>query len=104
MANIITGGTYSLPMQTLAFSGGDTLQLCRPNPRRVAVGFYSSSTTMQIYPTNAGVQVSQIKPGLSTKSGIWFLSEDAGPLVQIEWFGYDASASSITIMEIVREG
>ena len=103
MANIITGGTYSLPMQTLSFSGGDTLQLCRPNPRRVAVGFYSSSTTMQIYPTNAGVQVSQIKPGLSTNSGIWFLSEDAGPLVQIEWFGYDASASSITIMEVVRE-
>lgn len=103
MANIITGGVYSLPMQTLAFSGGDTLQLCRPNPRRVAVGFYSSSTTMQIYPTNAGVQVSQIKPGLSTNSGIWFLSEDAGPLVQIEWFGYDASASSITIMEVVRE-
>ena len=104
MANIITGGTYSLPMQTLSFSGGDTLQLCRPNPRRVAVGFYSSSTTMQIYPTNAGVQVSQIKPGLSTNSGIWFLSEDAGPLVQIEWFGYDASASSITILEVVREG
>ena len=104
MANIITGGTYSLPMQTIVFNGGDTLQLCRPNPRRVAVGFYSSSTTMQIYPTNAGVQVSQIKPGLSTNSGIWFLSEDAGPLVQIEWFGYDASASSITIMEVVREG
>jgi len=104
MANIITGGTYSLPMQTIAFAGGDTLQLCRPNPRRVAVGFYSSSATMQIYPTNAGVQVSQIKPGLSTNSGIWFLSEDAGPLVQIEWFGFDASPSSITIMEVVREG
>ena len=104
MANIITGGTYSLPMQTLVFSGGDTLQLCRPNPRRVAVGFYSSSTTMQIYPTSVGVILSQIKPGLSTNSGIWFLADDAGPLVQIEWFGYDASASSMTIMEVVREG
>jgi hypothetical protein len=104
MANIITGGTYSLPMQTIAFSGGDTLQLCRPNPRRVAVGFYSSSTTMQIYPTSVGVILSQIKPGLSTNSGIWFLADDAGPLVQIGWYGYDASASSITIMEVVREG
>ena len=104
MANIITGGVYSLPMQTIVFSGGDTLQLCRPNPRRVAVGFYSSSTTMQIFPTSVGVILSQIKPGLSTNSGIWFLADDAGPLVQIEWFGYDASSSSITIMEVVREG
>ena len=104
MANIITGGTYSLPMQTLIFSGGDTLQLCRPNPRRVAVGFYSSSTTMQIYPTSVGVIISQIKPGLSTNSGIWFLADDAGPLVQIEWYGYDISSSSITVMEVVREG
>ena len=103
MANIITGGTYSLPMQTIVFNGGDTLQLCRPNPRRVAVGFYSSSTTMQIYPTSVGVILSQIKPGLSTNSGIWFLADDAGPLVQIEWFGFDASSSSITIMEVVRE-
>ena len=103
MANIITGGTYSRPMQTIVFNGGDTLQLCRPNPRRVAVGFYSSSTTMQIYPTSVGVILSQIKPGLSTNSGIWFLADDAGPLVQIEWFGFDASSSSITIMEVVRE-
>lgn len=103
MANIITGGTYSLPMQTLVFSGGDTLQLCRPNPRRVAVGFYSSSVTMQIFPTVLGVVGSQIKPGLSTNSGIWFLSEDAGPLVQIEWYGFDSANASITIMEVVRE-
>lgn len=104
MANIITGGTYSLPMQTIIFSGGDTLQLCRPNPRRVAVGFYSSSTTMQIFPTAVGVVASQIKPGLSTNSGIWFLADDAGPLVQIEWFGFDSLNSSITVMEVVREG
>ena len=103
MANIITGGTYSLPMQTLIFTGGDTLQLCRPNPRRVAVGFYSSSTTMQIFPTSVGVILSQIKPGLSTNSGIWFLADDAGPLVKIEWFGYDLNAASITVMEVVRE-
>jgi hypothetical protein len=103
MANIITGGTYSLPMQTIQFAGGDVLQLCRPNPRRVAVGFYSSSSSMQIYPTALGVLTSQVKPGLSTNSGIWFLAEDAGPLVQIEWFGYDLSASSITVMQVVRE-
>ena len=103
MANIITGGVYSLPMQTIAFAGGETLQLCRPNPRRVAVGFYSSSTSMQIFPTSVGVVLSQIKPGLSTNSGIWFLSEDAGPLVQIEWFGLDIDPASITIMEVVRE-
>lgn len=104
MANIITGGTYSLPMQTLVFSGGDTLQLCRANPRRVAVGFYSSSVTTQIFPTALGVIASQIKPGLSTNSGIWFLSEDAGPLTQIEWFGFNSANASITIMEVVREG
>lgn len=104
MANIIAGGVYSLPMQTIAFTGGDTLQLCKPNPRRVAVGFYSSSTTMQIYPTSVGVILSQIKPGLSTNSGIWFLADDAGPLVQIEWFGYDLNPASITIMQVVKEG
>lgn len=103
MANIIAGGTYSLPMQTLVFAGGDTLQLCRANPRRVAVGFYSSSTTMQIYPTAAGVGLSQIKPGLSTNSGIWFLADDAGPLTQIEWYGFNQNPGSITIMEVVRE-
>jgi hypothetical protein len=49
------------------------------------------------------VVLSQIKPGLSTNSGIWFLSEDAGPLVQIEWFGFDSANASVTIMEVVRE-
>lgn len=103
MANIITGGTYSLPVQTLVFAGGDTLQLCRPNPRRVAIGFYSSSVTTQIFPTAVGVVGSQIKPGLSTNSGIWYLVEDTGPLVQIEWYGYNSSNGSITIIEVVRE-
>lgn len=103
MANIITGGTYSLPMQTLAIDSNDIVQICKANPRRVAVGFYSASTSMQIYPTSAGVPASQVKPGLSTNSGIWFLASDAGPLTQLEWYAYDQNSGSITIMEVVQE-
>lgn len=103
MANIITGGTYSLPMQTIVFNANDVIQICKSNPRRVALGFYSTSTTMAIYPNASGVILSQMKPGLSTNSGMWFLADESGPLTQIEWYGYDPNSGSITIMQVVRE-
>lgn len=104
MANIIIGGTYSLPMVTLTLNLNETVQACKANPRRVAVGFYSTSTDLKIFPTSAGVVLSQIKPGLSTNSGIWFLSEDAGPLVQIEWYALSSSTAYLTVMQVVQEG
>lgn len=103
MANIIIGGTYSLPMVNIVYSAFDIVQICKPNPRRVAVGFFSGDVDCRIYPTASGVILSQIKPSVSTNGGIWFLSEDSGPLVQIEWYSTSISSGTITIMQVVQE-
>ena len=104
MANIIIGGTYNLPMVTLTLIPNQTLQVCKGNPRRVALGFYSSNTDVRIFPTSIGALLSQIKPGLSTNSGIWYLAEDSGPLVQIEWYALSDTTAYITVMQVVQEG
>lgn len=104
MANIIMGGVYSLPMNNIAYLSNAVTSVCKPNPRRVALGLYSSDQDCRIYPTAASVILSQIKPNISTNGGIWFLAADAGPLTQIEWYCYSPNAGTITVMEVVQEG
>jgi len=101
--NILTGGIYSFPVNTITVGAGTTIEVCKGNPKRVALGFYSLSPDLTIYPTYVGAVLSQIRPWTQNTSGIWYLAEDLGPLVQIEWYAYSTAIAYITVLQVVKE-
>jgi len=94
---------YSFPVQNIVVSLGIVTQACLGNARRIALGLYSSDTSMVIYPTSTGLIQSQILPSLGLGGGYWFLAQDVGPLCQIEWYCYSTMGGVITVLEVVEE-
>lgn len=94
---------YSFPVQNIVISATVATQACLGNTRRIALGIYSSESTMVIYPTSSGLTLSQIKPALGLGGGYWFLAGDTGPLCQLEWYAYCTNPGVITVLEVVEE-
>lgn len=96
--------TYSFPIQNISLTDLVVTQICLGNTRRIALGIYSSFSTVAIFPTSAGVIQSQIMPYLAPAGGYWYLAKEVGSLTQIEWYAYCTTPSIITILEVVEEG
>ena len=94
---------YSFPVQNIIVAANTITQASSGNARRIALGLYSSDSTMVIYPTSMGLLMSQIYPSLATGGGYWFLAQDVGPLCQLEWYCYTTTGGVITVLEVVEE-
>ena len=94
---------YSFPGTTIVLDAGIVTQVSIGNPRRIALGLFSTDSAMRIFPTSTGVLLSQISPNLATSGGYWYLASESGPLCQLDWYGYSVSGGSITVLEVVEE-
>ena len=94
--------TYSFPIQNISLTDLVVTQICLGNARRIALGIYSSYSTVSIFPTSAGVIMSQIQPYLAPAGGYWYLAKEVGSLTQIEWYAYCTVPSIITVLEVVE--
>ena len=94
--------TYTFPVQNISLTDLVVTQICLGNARRIALGIYSSYSTVTIFPTSAGVIQSQIQPYLAPAGGYWYLAKEVGSLTQIEWYAYCTVPSIITVLEVVE--
>lgn len=94
---------YSFPVTTLTINPDQITQCVFGNSRRIALGLFSMSTDLVIYPTTVGTQLSQISPYNSSIGGIWYLASEIGSLCQIDWYCYSFIGGAITILEVVEE-
>ena len=94
---------YSFPVNNISVFATIVTKVTKGNPRRIALGLYSSEPTMVIYPASTGVSLSQIKPAIGLGGGYWFLAQDTGPLCQLEWYAHCTTTGVITVLEVVEE-
>lgn len=94
---------YSFPVTTLAINGNEITQCVYGNSRRIALGLFSLTADLVIYPSSVGIQLSQISPYASNLGGFWYLASEVGSLCQIDWYCYSLLGGAITIIEVVEE-
>lgn len=95
--------TYTLPANNITLSAGDVTKICKGNPRRVALGIFSTFPTVRIYPLSQGTILSEVIPSSAFANGYWFYASAVGPLCMIEWYAYCTAVSNITVLEVVEE-
>lgn len=94
---------YTFPVQTIAVNSDEITQCVLSNPRRIALGLFSLTSDLVIYPSSVGIQLSQISPYASNLGGFWYLASEVGPLCQLDWYCWTFIGGAITILEVVEE-
>jgi hypothetical protein len=94
---------YSFPVNSFAVNANDITQIVFGNTRRIALGIYSLTPDLVIYPSTIGIVLSQISPYQANRGGFWYLASEVGSLCQIDWYAYTVIGGAITILEVVEE-
>lgn len=94
---------YSFPVTNIVLNASEITQISLGNSRRIALGIFSLTSDLVIYPITSGIQLSQISPYNSSIGGIWYLASDVGPLCQLDWYGFTPSSGTVTVLEVVEE-
>lgn len=94
---------YSFPVTNIVLNATTITQVSVGNARRIALGLFSLTQDLVIYPVTSGIQLSQISPYNSSIGGIWYLASEVGPLCQLDWYAYSISGGTITVLEVVEE-
>lgn len=94
---------YSFPVTNIVLNAATITQVSFGNARRIALGLFSLTQDLVIYPVTSGIQLSQISPYNSSIGGIWYLASEVGPLCQLDWYAYSISGGTITVLEVVEE-